>query len=70
MHMERIEVGVHTIHSPFSIGKRHMRLFSMHTFSASGNRQSYLGPVFRPSRDSDQHSIQIFLFHIGVPTFY
>ena len=26
-------------------------------------------PVFRPFTDSDQHSFQIFLCHIGVPTF-
>ena len=28
-----------------------------------------LGPVFWTLKDSDQHSFQIFLCHIGVPTF-
>ena len=32
-----------------------MRLFPIRTFLASANGESYLGPVFRPLTDSDQH---------------
>ena len=37
-----------------------MRLFPMRTFPASANRESCLGPVFRPLTDSDQHSFRYF----------
>ena len=44
-----------------------MRLFPMRTFPASANGESWLGPVFRPLTDSDQHSFQYsYVIALGV----
>ena len=45
-----------------------MRLISMHAIPASGNGESWSGPVFRPFMYSDQYRFQIHLFQIDVPT--
>ena len=40
---------------------RHVRLISMRIIPASGNKESCLGPIFRPFTYSDQYSLQVLL---------